>query len=440
MSTDTQPDKTNTQSTHTPDSLATQTQPALFGRPRWQITLAVIFFAQLMTTTGFSIVFPFLPLYVEDLGSTLNLSVELLAGLVISSQAITMALTAPLWGVVADRYGRKLMVMRAMFGGSILLFLMALVRSAEELILLRAIQGAITGTVAANNAMVASVTPRKHIGFAMGTIQVGLWAGLAVGPIIGGLLADSFGFAMPFIVTAVLLFIAGVLVYFGVDEQFEPQQKRADQPKMNVIAQWRNVLAAEGVGLVYLMRFLSGIGRTMIIPIAPLFVVSLLPADAEAQNIYAGLVISVSSATSTFSGVYLGRLGDRIGHRQILIACAIAAFILYVPQVFVSDVVQLLLLQGLAGFAMGGIISAPSALLAQYTKVGEEGVAYGFDNSIVAGARAVAPMIGSAVALLFGLRGTFGATALLFVLVAIAAYYYLPKVKYNQMQALAAAD
>lgn len=397
------------------------------GLPRWQVTLAVVFLSQVLTAVGFSLVFPFLPLYVEELGSTTGLSVEWMAGLVIAVQGFTMMFASPLWGAVADRYGRKLMVLRATFGGAVIMGLMGMVTSGEQLILLRGIQGIITGTVAANNALVASAAPRDKVGFAMGTLQVSLWGGVALGPLLGGILADNFGFAMPFFVTAIALLLSGILIYFGIEEDFEPQKQKNDVPRPSIIEQWQHVLNANGVYLVYLMRFLAGIGRTMIIPIAPLFVVTLLNPEMAGQSIFAGAVMSVSSATSTVSGIYLGRLGDRIGHRIILMWSAIVVVIFYLPQPFVTNIWQLLVLQGFAGLAMGGIVSAPSALLAQYTDAGEEGAVYGLDSAIISGARAVAPLIGAGIAMIIGFRGTFAATAILFALVWLTATLYLPK-------------
>ena len=71
-----------------------------------------------MTAVGFSIIFPFLPLYIKELGASSNLGIEFLAGLVFSGQAFTMMIAAPIWGTLADRYGRKIMVERALFGGA----------------------------------------------------------------------------------------------------------------------------------------------------------------------------------------------------------------------------------------------------------------------------------------------------------------------------------
>ncbi|HLF80559.1 MAG TPA: MFS transporter, partial [Anaerolineales bacterium] len=181
-------------------------------RQSWQRTLYIVFFAQLMTAVGFSSIFPFLPLYVESLGTSTSLSLELLAGLVFSAQAFTMMLASPIWGALADRYGRKVMVERAAFGGAVLLLMMAYVRSAEQLVALRAIQGFVTGTLAASNALVAASVPRERTGYAMGLLQTALGTGVAVGPLIGGAAADAFGYRAAFYLTAALLFLAGLLV------------------------------------------------------------------------------------------------------------------------------------------------------------------------------------------------------------------------------------
>jgi DHA1 family multidrug resistance protein-like MFS transporter len=184
--------------------------------------------------------------------------------------------------------------------------------------------------------------------------------------------------------------------------------------------------------MVLITRFLSGVGRTLIVPIAPLFVVSLVAEGSDHQALLAGSVMAVSSATSTVSGVYFGRLGDRIGHRPVFIWTSFAAMLLYIPQVFVTSVWQLLIFQALAGLALGGMTSAPSALLARYTQPGEEGAIYGLDNSIISGSRAAAPIVGSLTALIFGMRGTFAATAVLFAIVWLFTYWYLPQDKIQQ--------
>jgi DHA1 family multidrug resistance protein-like MFS transporter len=390
----------------------------------WQRTLIIMFVAQLLTAVGFSVIFPFLSLYVTELGSRTALSVEFLAGAVFSAQALTMMIASPIWGSVADRYGRKLMVERAMFGGAVVMLLMGFVRSGEELVLLRALQGTITGTVAAANALVAAVAPRQRSGYAMGLLLMGQTTGVAIGPLIGGVLADAFGYRFTFILTSALLLAGGLLVYWGIEESRARRPETAAK-KRSFLADWRHVFQAKGVILTYSLRFLANLGQTLLIPFAPLLIATLL-VDSDHLNTITGLVIGVSAAAGTITAVYLGRLGDRVGHGRVLKWSALAAGLFFLPQSLVTSPWQLLVLQAFTGAAAGGIVPSLSALLARYTEPGEEGSVYGIENSIAAAARAVAPLVGSVIAFWFDLRATFVATAVIFLLVAAVAFLRLP--------------
>jgi MFS transporter, DHA1 family, multidrug resistance protein len=403
----------------------------------WQRTLYIMIFAQLMSSVGFSIMFPFLPRYVAFLGSSTGMSLELLAALVFSAQALTMTLASPVWGAVSDRFGRKPMVERAAYSGAVTLALMAFVPNAEMLVLLRALQGFLTGTVSAGNALVASAVPRNRVGYAMGLLQLGLGSGVAIGPFIGGLLADAFGFRATFLVTAVLLVLSGLMVTFGVKETFvRPVRKAAAEggaPRGGMLASWKRILRAPQVGTLYTLSFLNWLGRNMLTPILPLFIAT-LPLAASGVNTTIGLIVGIAAATGTVSAVYLGRLGDRIGHRPILIGCAVAAALLYLPQSLVTQVWQLLVLQALTGVAVGGLTPSVAALLSRHTQPGQEGSVYGLDNAIVSASRTLAPLLGAAVVVLmqaFGLRAfeyrvVFILTGGFFVLSALIALFRLP--------------
>jgi len=393
--------------------------------PAWQRTLWILFFAQVMTAVGFSSIFPFLPLYVKSLGSSSGLSIELLAGLVFSGQGFAMMIASPIWGILADRYGRKLMVERALFGGSVLLLMMAFVRTAEELVIIRFIQGLITGSVAASSALIASQAPRERMGYAMGVLQVGLGAGVAVGPLVGGTIADAYGYSSSFYVPAVLLFVAGLLVLFGVQEQFDRPPK-GDQGEKNLIRQWRILLLTPGIMITLLMRFMTSLGRMTLVPLVPFFVEELMPTTTS-LNTFTGLVIGITSATTTLSSIFLGKLGDRVGHRLVLIVSMVLAAGLYTVQSLVTAGWQLLVFQALVGVAIGGVIPMISALLANFIKFGEVGAVYGLDNSINAAGRAVAPVVGALIANSSGLRPTFIATGLIFLIAAMMAISWLPK-------------
>jgi DHA1 family multidrug resistance protein-like MFS transporter len=393
----------------------------------WKRTLLILFIVQLFTAVGFSIIFPFLPLFIEDLGSIYDLDIELLAGLVFSGQAFTMMIASPIWGNLADRFGKKIMIQRAQFGGAILLTMMAFVQNAEQLVLLRTIQGFITGTVSANNALIASVTPRKHVGYAMGMLQVGLGSGLAFGPMIGGFLADSFGYSSAFFVTGALLLISGFMVTFWIHE--EPMDRSIRQKNtVSLMSQIKVIFKLSGVSPTLLLRFFSQLSRMLIIPFLPIFIAGIIT-DSSNENSFIGLVIGVASGATTLSAIYLGKLGDRIGYRKVLFVSLIAAGILYFPTSYVTEGWQILVLQALVGVAMGGIIPMISALLAKYTDPGEEGVVYGIDTSINAAGRAVAPMIGGLIIAISSINSIFTVIGILLLFSAFLSKTILPDKK-----------
>ena len=398
--------------------------PKLPPSVSWKKNLWIMFFSQMTTMIGFSSIFPFLPFYVEAIGKISSLKTELLVGLVFSVQAFTMMIISPVWGMLSDRYGRKLMVVRATFGGAIIFVFMAFARSAEELILLRGIQGLVTGTVGAANALMAASVPRKHMGYAMGVLQMGLGAGLAVGPLIGGVMADLFGYQSAFYVTGAMLLLAGFMVLFGVSEQFEKPVKTGTA-SLNLFAGWRHVFDTTGITVIFCLRFANQLGRMIFLPVLPLFVASLIK-DGGGVNSFTGLVVGITSATMTTSTIFLGKLGDRIGHRKIVIYASLFCCLSLALQSLVSEGWQLLLLQALFGIGFGGVIPGISALLSQYTTAGEEGVVYGLDNSISSGARTLSPLLGVWIAMWLGLRWVFAAGALLYLFACLLAVIKLP--------------
>lgn len=396
---------------------------------RWVVTLIVAAAAQAMSAGGISLVFPFLPIYIQTLEGADLLSPELFAGLVIGIPPLMATFSAPFWGKLADQYGRKKMVMRAMFTASVVLFFMTFAQTAPMLVFMRGLQGFTTGIVAANTALVAGEAPRHRVGFALGTLQVGLWSGVAIGPIFGGLLADHFGFQVPFIFTSVMLFLGGLLITFGVRENFVPEDKPLNLNPALMIQGWREIVKITGVKPVYSLRFLNGFSQRSLIPIAPLFVVALLPNVTSSGTSYAGLVLTVSSIAGTFGAVSLGWLGDKKGHRNVLLGSALVAMIFYIPQAFVTDITQLLILQGLAGIAAGGVMATPAAMLANFTKLGDEGSVYGLDASVTSSANGLAPLTGAIIASMFGLRAVFMATACYYFLIVFVTTQFLSKPK-----------
>lgn len=380
--------------------------------PSWKRTLALLVGAQFSSAMGFSIIFPFLPLYLKELTTSTNLSLEMLAGLIYSVQAVTMTIASPFWGAVADRYGRKPMVVRAGCGGAVVILLMGFVRTAEQLVFLRAVQGLVTGVIAASSAMVAAVAPRERTGYALGLLQLGLWAGVSTGPLVGGVLSDLVGFRTTFVVTAILLFASGVSIWLGVEEPFV-RSDRLQAGMFGFVKDWRRILSNAELNLTLALRFLGAIGRSALEPVLPLFVLALAAGPLRVASA-TGLVVGAASAASTATSVYFGKVGDRTGHARVALFCGIGAAIFYTAHLAVGHLWQLFVLYALTGACVGGLLPSLSAMLAEHSQRGDEGCVYGIDNSVTSAGRTVGPLLGAACALWFSPRATFALTGLIF--------------------------
>lgn len=402
----------------------------------WRRNLHAIWFTELIAIIGFSVAMPILSLYVQALGVRGERRIRLWAGLIFSAQAVTMAIFGPIWGVLSDRYGRKMMVERAMFGGSAIMALMGLAQNVQQLAILRVVQGCLTGTVTAATALVAATVPDDQAGYALGTLQMAIYAGASVGPLLGGVIADSFGYRAAFFVTSGLLFLAAVAVLILVQEPSQSTPSSggkgtvdADEGRSPSHRVWKHLAPVLGsipllgvLGVRMLMRLAGRLPR----PTLPLFVEAIASSDARVATI-TGLISSTGAVAGAVGGRQLGKLGDRVGYRLILVACAAASILCYLPQSLVNDPVWLIMLQAGAGLAMGGTLASISACLATLAPEGREGVVYGVDASVVSVAKAIAPMGGSVLAAWLGLRAPFLAAAGLFALAGVAAFWLIPR-------------
>ena len=372
----------------------------------WQRNLYTLWVAELVAIAGFTVVMPFLPYYVQELGVTELELVEFWSGILLVSKAVTMAIFSPVWGSLADRYGRKLMIERAMFGGAVLMAATGFVQNVQQLVLLLTLQGCLTGTVAAATTLVASSVPRQRSGQALGLLQMAVYSGSSVGPLLGGLMADHFGYRAAFVVTGALLFLAGITVAIFVHEEFEPLDSEAGVQKGGFWVGMRAVFHSRALLGVLGVELMMRLGTRIMGPVLPLFVQTLTPGEARIASLV-GLITGLGAATSAVGAVLLGQASDRLGYRTVLLACALGMAVVYIPQSFVTTPVQLLILQAAAGAAMGGGLAAIGALLANLSPEGRQGAVYGLDWSVVSAASGLGPMIGTAVAIGLGLRAPF---------------------------------
>ena len=387
----------------------------------WQRNLVVLWIGELIAISGFSVTLPFLPYYVQELGITELDRVAFWAGLLTTAQSTTMALVAPLWGLLADRYGRKIMVVRAMFGGAVIISLMGVSQNVYQLLVLRAIQGMLTGTVPAATTLVASSTPPHRRGYALGMLQMAIYLGSTVGPFVGGLIADNLGYRATFWVTGGLLLVAGILTAALVREEFTPPERERTRMWEGLLL----VLRTRALMALYGVRVLLGMAVQIVGPMFSLFVQSISSPDVRVASL-AGTIAGLASLTGALSAVFLGRASDRVGSRRILLLCSIASGALYALMAGVRTPVQLGVLRALAGISAGGILASVSALQASLAPAGRYGAVYGVNTSLMAAANAISPMIGATMAANWGLPSVFLGAAAMYGLGTVVAALVLP--------------
>ncbi len=380
----------------------------------WRRNFAVVWIGQMLSLMGFTFFTPLLPLFIRELGSYDTVQAVQWAGAMTAGTSLAMTLAQPIWGVMADRWGRKPMVVRSMIGSGLTTILMGLSTSAEQLLILYTLQGMVTGTVAACTALVAASTPKRHLGSALGMLQVAIFIGASCGPLGGGLLADALGFRVAFYVAGTMLILGALVVGVLVREDFTPAPARESK---GFWSESRSLLAIATFPLLVAVIFLIQFGNTTMSPVISLFIASIATDGNTATAV--GAVMAVAGAASAFSAFLAGRMGDRIGHAPILVVCITGSALVYFPQALVDEVWQLILLRMLLGIFLGGLMPSANALVAAATPRERRGAAFGITSSATALSHAVGPIFGAAVASYWGLRAVFLATGCVYALSAV---------------------
>jgi DHA1 family multidrug resistance protein-like MFS transporter len=278
-----------------------------------------------------------------------------------------------------------------------------------QLIVLRGMQGALTGTIGAATVLVASIMPEEETGYGLGLLQTAVFAGASLGPLIGGTLADAFGYRVPFWVTAVLLGVAGLVVLAFVREEFRPNRVSGRLvnrliPDLTVLTRTKGLL-----GLLFAIGTVQ-IANSVVGPVIPMFIQSLDPRSALVGST-TGVILGVSALSAAVASAVVGKVSHKIGYRRALLLCVIGACLLYIPQAFVRTTTQLLLLRIVGALFLGGTSPTVNATIASLADRANHGAVYGLSSSISSVGMSLGPMIGAAVGITFGFRAVFLTTA-----------------------------
>ncbi|WP_153753667.1 MULTISPECIES: multidrug efflux MFS transporter [unclassified Citrobacter] len=374
----------------------------------WRVNLISVWFGCFFTGLAISQILPFLPLYISQLGVTSHEALSMWSGLTFSVTFLISAIVSPMWGSLADRKGRKLMLLRASLGMAIAILLQAFATNVWQLFLLRGVMGLTSGYIPNAMALVASQVPRERSGWALSTLSTAQISGVIGGPLMGGFIADHVGLRAVFCITAALLVVSFLVTLFLIKEGVRPTIKKSE--RLSGKAVFASLLHPALVISLFFTTMVIQLCNGSIGPILALFIKSMVP-DSSNIAFLSGLIASVPGISALISAPRLGKLGDRIGTERILMATLIFAVVLFFAMSWVTTPLQLGILRFLLGFADGAMLPAVQTLLVKYSSDQITGRIFGYNQSFMYLGNVAGPLMGATVSAMAGFRWVFIATA-----------------------------
>lgn len=372
--------------------------------------------------TGISIigVVAFIPLFLtSELGVTDPGEAAFWAGLISGVTPFFVAIAAPFWSMQADRRGPRFALSMILLILGVVIAWMYFTRSPVELLILRMIQGMSGGFVAVGMSLVMNVTPKKQLTWAMGVFQASMVMGVMFGPLVGGMIADTLGYRMPFVIFCALSFLCLVAVRLMVPKQIGLEQVRKKEPFMKQLSYF---MKNPVVRLMVMLQFLCNCGMTGIGPILPLYIKEMMGGDAMAVATIVGIIIFIAGATSVTSSLNVSRLVQRISMPKILIFASLVTGVNFILQYLMPEVWTLGFMRGLTGFSLGMIMPLANTILAQAVPAEKRTMVVGFSTSFALMGNVAGPMASGAIAMQWGYGMVFWSTAFCFFLAACVIY------------------
>lgn len=389
------------------------------NQPYWHRNLMVCVFGSFTTLVSLSVLLPFLPLYVEQLGVTAPGAVVQWSAVAFGATFFGTAITAPLWGRLADRYGRKPMLIRAAVSMAVVMSLIGLAHNVTELVLLRLVAGLAGGYASASIVMIGTQAPRERAGWALGVLSTGALAGNLIGPLVGGFLPALVGIRGTFFMGGAMIAVAAAATILLVREDFDrttdarahPGTGAADAPPTG--GSQRLV-----IGALLTTAMMVLLANMSIEPIITVYIGQLgVPVDHQAR--VAGIVMAASAFGSMLTAPRLGALADRVGSWNVIVGCLVATAVVMVPQAYVTAWWQLAVLRGLMGMTIAGLLPSIAKLVRHSVAEHRSGKTLGYLQSAQFSGQVIGPLLGGQIGAHLGLRQVFLVTATLLVLCAL---------------------
>ena len=382
----------------------------------WKRTVYISLVCVFCIAFGVSQLAPILPLYFHDLGVQTPEAMSLWSGLATGATYIIVCIAAPFWGRIADKRGRKITLIRSSFGMALCNILIAFQTTPEGVVLIRLLQGLVSGFYSASITLIASESPIERTGWALGLLASANLAGSLIGPLLGGYIADTVGIRNDFIIVGIIMGLAGLLATVFIHEDYVPKdnvEKLSISKLKEQIPEFNSIIALCVASFIYAICIMS------LQPVISVYIKGILPSNTENIAFIAGAVFSAMGIAQLISSSPLGKLVDKIGPRKVLVISLIYVGILNIPQAYVSDVYQLAIIRFLQGFGLGGMLPALNTYLSSKTPREFTGQVFSYNQSCLFLGYFLGAVGGASLMAWLGFTTLFWASGGLFIISAL---------------------
>jgi DHA1 family multidrug resistance protein-like MFS transporter len=391
----------------------------------WRRNLSALWAVQFASALGFTFTFPFFTLFFQEIGIEGEARAALWGGVSGWAVGLGLGLFGPIWGIIGDRYGRRINLVRALFLGGVIMTLSAFAQNEYQLVLSRFVTGAASGVGSTILAFAVSTTPRSKQAYALGIIQSALFLGTTVGPLFGGIIFDNYGLRPAFFATGGTLVLTALLTLAFSKEDFKRPTHAAGEksrPFKPFADLWHLATSRRMLPVLFVI-FAVHAAMMLTLPVLPVIVEGLRPGGDTGTA--SGLVLLAVGAASAISSIFTGKVTSRFNIRVVLVVWCSVAALLYAPLAFMHSYSLLIILMGAAGLFQGGLAVVANGLLAAMTPSEQQGSAFGAAQTALAGGIAFGPLAGGVVGVWFSLESVFLANTVLLGLTAVMGLFFL---------------
>jgi len=391
----------------------------------WQSTLWAMVSVQFVMTMAFSMLTPIMPLFLPELGVTTAAGIDIWAGVLSGITSFVAAFASPVWGRVADRHGRKLMLIRSSLAIGGFTILMGLSANVWQFFGARMLMGVFAGFSSSAIALVASQVPESRLGYSLGWLSTGQLVGSLVGPIVGGALADLTGsYRIPFYLTSVTIFAALGFVWLGVHEEFTRSTKA--NSGRSITAGLLALIRSPTLLALFFVLLMAQFGVRTVQPIVTLYVKEMV-GDLPNVATLAGIAFSITGVANVISAPFLGNRSDRIGYRRVLLISLLGSTLTTLPQAFTDSYWLFTAERFAVGLFIGGLLPTANALVGRLVPRSDRGTIYGMTSSAMFMGNSLGPLLGGLLAAGLGLSWVFLMTGAVLALNLVWVYYRVPE-------------